>query len=229
MELVARCIEESRLPSYPLVLVTDMTTDTNGLPSNVSVLRRDFAFSGKDRKTEALASLPDDLGTILFLDVDTRVLADVSLGFDKAELHGIAMAVAPHYSLADFRSFKRVMEREGVEPRGQIVYNSGVVFFDWRAPEVRAIFERALALARKEESALWSDQPYISLAMELADFNPYTLSSSFNHRAFGELVSGSIRIWHSYQPVPPDAEALEPGYLHRYENGALVRAMRVPL
>jgi len=30
-------------------------------------------------------------------------------------------------------------------------------------------------------------------------------------------------------PVPPDAANLEPGWLHRYEAGALVRAMKVPV
>jgi hypothetical protein len=65
--------------------------------------------------------------------------------------------------------------------------------------------------------------------MEMLGFNPYTLSPSFNYRAFGELISGSIRIWHSYAPVPPYAASLERGYLHRYETGRLVKAMKVPL
>jgi hypothetical protein len=76
---------------------------------------------------------------------------------------------------------------------------------------------------------VWSDQTYLSLAMELRGFNPYTLSPSFNYRAFGELISGSIRIWHSYEPVPKNAASLEKGYLHRYEKGKLVKAVKVPL
>lgn len=227
--MVARCLEESQLPPYPVVLITDDTTRTDDLPPHVNVLRHTFSLSGKERKAEAFASLPDDFGTVLFLDVDTRVLADISLGFDKAEQHGIAMAPAPHYSLADFRSFGRVLEREGLEPRGQLIYNSGVIFFDWRVPKVRQVFRRALALARKDETATWSDQPYITLAMEMVDLNPYTLSPSFNYRAFGELISGSVRIWHSYQPVPAEAAHLEPGYLHRYEGTTAVRVMKVPL
>ena len=63
----------------------------------------------------------------------------------------------------------------------------------------------------------------------MTGFNPYTLSPSFNHCGFGELISGSIRIWHSNDPVPPGAADLEPGYLHRYEHGALARTMPVPL
>ena len=229
IELLVRCLAESKLPAYPSMLITDRTTNTDALPPDLEVLRRDFAFSGKERKAEALASLPEDVGTVLFLDIDTRVIADVSLGFDKAEQHGIAMASAPHYSLADFRGFGRVLDREGVQCRGQLIYNSGVIFFDWRSTKVRAVFQGALALALKDETLPWGDQPYITLAMELTGLNPYTLSPSYNHRAFGELISGSIRIWHSYVPVPDNAAALEPGYLHRYENGVLARALKVPL
>jgi hypothetical protein len=229
VEDVQRCIDESRLPDYPIVLVTDTETQTRGLTARVTVIRRNFELSGKDRKAEALAALPESLETALFLDTDTRVLGDVSLGFDRAERHGIAMAPAPHYSLGDFRSFGTVMQREGLAPRGEVVYNSGVIFFDATRPGVREVFRLAHELAAKDRGGAWSDQPYISLAMELTGFNPYTLSPSFNHRAFGELISGSIRIWHSPMPVPPDAANLEPGWLHRYEGGALVRVMKVPL
>lgn len=227
--LVAQCLAESRLPEYPVIVVTDATTKTDTLPPEVEVLRRDFALPGKQRKLEAFMSLPGSIGTVLFLDVDTRVLADISLGFDKAELHGIAMAPAPHYSLADFRSFGSVLEREGLKIRGQLIYNSGVIFFDWRSSKVRSVFNQALVLARKDAKAYWSDQPYITLAMEMMGLNPYTLSPSFNYRGFGELISGSLRLWHSYQPVPPGAAQLEPGYLHRFEGTTFVRVMKVPL
>lgn len=226
---VGRCIAESRLPDYPILLITDNETDVACLPSHVSVLRRDLMFPGKLAKLELLAAVPDDLETVLFLDVDTRVIGDISLGFEKAERHGVAMAAAPHYSLEDFRSFRSVMVREGVSPCGQMIYNSGVIFFAANRPEVRDIFSLARATANKDEIAPWGDQPYISLAMEMLGFNPYTLSPSFNHRAFGELISGSIRIWHSYNPLPAEAQNLSPGYLHRYENGALVKAVKVPL
>ena len=132
-------------------------------------------------------------------------------------------------SYADFRDFRQVMLNEGVAPLGQIIYNSGVVFCQPRRPDVGAVFERTLALAQKYRDKIWSDQTYLSLAMELSGFNPYTLSSSFNYRAFGELISGSIRIWHSYEPLPANAASLEKGYLHRYEKGKLVKAVKVPL
>ena len=57
------------------------------------------------------------------------------------------------------------------------------------------MFDLALKFAQKYQDKVWNEQPYLSLAMELLNFNPYTLSPSFNHRAFGELISGPIRIW----------------------------------
>ena len=229
MERVASCIRESQLPNYPLLLITDATTQVDGLPPEVVVIRRDCQLSGKARKTEFFNSLPGEIETALFLDADTRVIDDISLGFEKAEQHGIAIAPAPHYSLADFRDFRQVMVAEGVTPLGQIIYNSGVMFCQPHQPEVRALFDLTLALAQKYKDKVWSDQTYLSLAMELKGFNPYTLSPSFNYRGFGELISGSIRIWHSYEPLPPNAASLEKGYLHRYEKGKLVKAVKVPL
>ncbi len=226
---VADCIRQSRLPDYPLFIVTDAGTDVDGLPKNMEVIRRDCQLSGKARKTELFTYLPKQIDTALFLDADTRVIDDISLGFEKAEKHGIAIVPAPHYSLADFRSFSEVMLKEGVTPLGQIIYNSGVIFCTPQRPDVRAVFDSALALGQKYHDRVWSDQTYLSLAIELQGFNPYTLSPSFNYRGFGELISGSIRIWHSYKPLPKNAASLEKGYLHRYEKGKLVKALKVPL
>jgi hypothetical protein len=229
IDQVASCIRESQLPKYPIFVITDAATDVSGLPPGVEAVRRDCQLSGKARKTELLTRLPEQIETALLLDADTRVIDDISLGFEKAEKHGIAMAPAPHYSLADFRDFRQVMLNEGITPRGQIIYNSGVIFFAPHRPDVRAVFDRTLSLARKYSDSAWNDQTYLTLAMELLDFNPYTLSPSFNHRAFGELISGSIRIWHSYEPLPRNAGSLEKGYLHRYDKGKLVKAVKVPL
>lgn len=229
VERVAACISESRLPDYPIVVVTDTTTSTSCLPRDIEVVRLAFELSGKAKKAEFFGRVPEKIGTVLFLDADTRVIDDVSLGFEKAEKHGIAIAPAPHYSLADFRDFRQIMIEEGVTPLGQMIYNTGVIFAKPHRPDVRAAFDRTLALAQKYREKPWNEQPYLSLAMELLNFNPYTLSSSFNHRGFGELISGSIRIWHSYESLPRGAASLEKGYLHRHEKGKLVRAVKVPL
>lgn len=225
----AACIRESRLPDYPIFVVTDTATDTGALPKNVEVVRLAFQLSGKARKAEFFARSPERIQTALFIDSDTRVIDDISLGFEKAEQHGIAIAPAPHYSLADFRDFRQVMSAEGVTPMGQMVYNTGVIFATPHRPDVRAVFDQTLKLAQKYQDKVWNEQPYFSLAMEMLNFNPYTLSPSFNHRGFGELISGSIRIWHSYEPAPRGAASLEKGYLHRYEKGKLVKAVKVPL
>ncbi len=229
IQRVAACIRESRLPEYPIFVVTDTTTDTSALPKNVEVVRLVFQLSGKARKAEFFVRSPEKIQTALFIDADIRVIDDISLGFEKAEQHGIAIAPAPHYSLADFRDFRQVMIAEGVTARGQIVYNTGVIFATPHRPDVRAVFDQTLNLAQKYQDKVWNEQPYFSLAMEMLNFNPYTLSPSFNHRGFGELISGSIRIWHSYEPLPDDAASLEKGYLHRYEKGKLVKAVKVPL
>ena len=229
VERVGSCIRGSQLPPYPMFLMTDAATDIGALLAGIEVVRRDCQLSGKARKTEFFPHLPDQIETALVLDADTRVIDDISLGFEKAEQHGMAIVPAPHYSLADFRDFRQVMLNEGVTPLGQIIYNSGVIFCQPHRPDVRAVFERTLALAQKYRDKIWSDQTYLSLAMEIERFNPYTLSPSFNYRAFGELISGSIRIWHSYEPLPPNAASLEKGYLHRYEKGKLVKAVKVPL
>ena len=216
-------------PPYPVTLITDLATPTDALPSDVQVVRRPFALPDKERKAEALADLPQDWETVLFLDTDTRVLLDISLGFDKAEQHGVAMAAAPHYSLGDFRAYADFMRRRGIEPRGELIYNSGVVFLSLTFPGVRRVLDEASALARLEPQAQWGDQPHLSLAMEMAGFNPYTLSPSFNHRGFGELVSGDVRVWHSPLSPPEDAHRLTPGYLHRYEGGRFLPVLQVPL
>ncbi len=229
IQLVADCVRESKLPAYPILLMTDEGTKVENLPKEVGVVRCESNLSGKARKTEFFNRVPDEIETVLLLDADTRVIDDISLGFEKAEQYGIAMVPAPHYSLADFRSFREVMTNENVTPRGQMIYNSGVIFYTPRRPEVRAVFDLALKLAQKYRERAWSDQTYLSLAIELLGFNPHCLSPSFNYRGFGELISGSIRIWHSYEKLPKNAASLEPGYLHRYEKGKFVKAVKVPL
>ena len=110
------------------------------------------------------------------------------------------------YTWDDRRPRGDFVAAEGITPRGQMVYNTGVIFATPHRPDVRAVFDQTLSLAQKYQDKVWNEQPYFSLAMETLNFNPYTLSPSFNHRGFGELISGSIRIWHSYEPLPKNAD-----------------------
>jgi hypothetical protein len=145
IDRIGSCIRASQLPPYPIFLMTDAATDVSALPAGIEVVRRDCQLLGKARKTEFFTCLPEQIETALLLDADTRVIDDISLGFEKAEQHGIAVAAAPHYSLADFRDFRQVMLKEGVTPLGQIIYNSGVLFCKPQQPEVRAVFDLTLA------------------------------------------------------------------------------------
>lgn len=222
------CLEQSTLPPYPVYFLTDQSTDTSALGAEVRIVICNFGVDGKGRKSALLAWLPSEIETALFLDVDTIVLEDISLGFDMAEKFGIAISHAPHYDLGTFRNFQTIMRAEGVTPRGHMVYNSGVVFFSPKHPEVRKVFDLGLALARKHGGVPWGDQLFLSLAIVLQEFNPYVLSPAFNHRAFGELVSGAVRIWHSYKELPDGIRSLDKGYLHRYEKGQFVPALKVP-
>lgn len=228
IEGVRRCVEQGGLPDYPIHLVTDLATDSSRLPPEISVTRRDFELHWTRRKLEVYAALPPDMGTVMALDSDVHVLNDISLPFEKAERHGIAMASAPHYSLPNFRDFGEFMVEQGIEPRNELVYNAGVIFLDTRRPDVIEVFRLAAELAREPDrrDKAWGDQPFITLAMELRGFNPYTLSPSYNYRGFGELASGSVRIWHSHHPPPPDTAALHPRFLHRYENGRWLQVRR---
>lgn len=229
MATLQQCVRESRLPDYPLFLITDETTPVDQLDARIHVIRTRFALhglKGHAKKCELGQHLPDGFDSMLFLDVDTRVLGDISLGFDKAEQYGIAMAQAAHYSLDHFKNFGRIMVQEGVEPRGQLLYNSGVLFFA-RTPRVHAVLDLWHRLGEKYAEEPLGDQAYLTLAMELLDFNPYTLTTGYNHRAFGEWISGEVRIWHSYEPVPPDVNELRPAFPRCYWKGQMMNPFKL--
>ena len=198
---------ESVLPPYPLFLLTDresIVPDTEGL----EVLRADFVLEGKLRKAEMLDHLPAGYDSLLFLDSDIRVLGDLELGFAQAERHGLALALAPHCSLDFFLGFGEVMDLESMPRRGQAQYNTGVLFFR-RGPDVDRILrlwkERCLAHRERPHS----DQPYFTLVLEELGFRPYVLSSAYNYRGVGEVVSGPVRIWHCRDPRPARLNAPE--------------------
>ena len=120
-------IKESALATC---LITDRTSAA-AVPSGVfdHVVEAEFALDGYLRKCELWRFLPAQYQTFLFLDVDTQVIGDISLGFDKARRFGIAMAQAPRYTLERFQGFDEIMRAAGLTPRGQLQFNSGVVFF----------------------------------------------------------------------------------------------------
>lgn len=200
---VESCIKRSKaILGYDLILITDEETDLENLQcSFTEVVRAPFETQGLLRKTEMFEFLPDTYDTYLFLDSDTVVIEDISFGFKKADEFSIAIAPAPHYSLDYFLKFDKIMELEGVPCKGQLQYNTGVIFFK-RSQVVQSVFEQWMLLAVKYQKDFINDQPFFTLAMEALNFNPYTLSISYNYRGFGDAISGIVRIWHSHGTLP---------------------------
>lgn len=201
------CAKRSVDPGVPRICITD--TDTAKLvpvlaPTTFSeTVCVDRPLRGLLAKACLGEWLPDRFDSFLFLDTDTQILDDISYGFERSEAFGLAAVMAPHFSLDHFWGFGSVMDHSGVERRSQLQYNTGVIFFSRRA-DVWRVLRRWSELACRYERSGFSDQPFLTLAIEQMGFNPFTLSPSYNYRALGELASGRIRIWHSRAPVPAD-------------------------
>jgi hypothetical protein len=204
IEEVVSCIQRSQsFLDYPYVLITDENTSVSEsqLLFFNEIIRGKFETNGLLRKAEMIKFLPDKYEVFLFLDSDTTVIEDISLGFEKAERFQLAVSPAPHYSLDYFSTFREIMEKEKIAQKGQVQFNTGVIFFK-NTPQICSLFELWMMLALKYRKQFTNDQPFFSLAMEIADFNPYMLSISYNYRAFGDPISGLVRIWHSRGKLP---------------------------
>src|SRR6266851_3339157 len=103
-------------------------------PAFTSIIQTQLIHGNNLEKSRLIDLVPDGYDTFLFLDTDTKIVGDVSLGFEKAERHGIAMAPAPNYNLPEYFNFARIMRKLGVEPADQIMYNAGVIFFTLPRP-----------------------------------------------------------------------------------------------
>jgi hypothetical protein len=194
------------------VLITDAegVTYVNGNTVFTSIVQTQLIHGNNLEKSRLVDLLPDGYDTFLYLDTDAKVVGDVSLGFAKAEQHGIAMAPAPNYNLAEFFNFARIMGELGVEPADQMMYNSGVIFFRLTTA-VRQVLERwrDLCATVGAESDFPRDQPFLNLALEQCGVTPYVLSPLYNYRGLGEYAVGNIRIWHSHFAPPPDLNEFE--------------------
>ncbi len=184
------------------------------------VIEHAFRLPGLLAKTEIFDLLPAEYDSFVFLDSDTHVLLEIDQGFEKAETYGIAAAQASMYGLEHFWGFDAVLRDVGLRSREILQYNSGVIFFS-RIPKAWEVLKKWHELCANEEgdASAWGDQPYLTLAMELLGFNPYTLSIAYNYRDRGDLVCGYVRIWHSHVPPPPDANEFRGGPLRRFFKG----------
>jgi len=172
----------------------------------------DFAAEHTLRKAEAIVHhAPSGYSSILYLDSDITLLEDVPYIFEKAERHGLALAIAPTYSLDEYRSFGKVLEREGVPNLSQLQYQAGLIAFS-ETEAVRRVFNKWIELGEKHSDIWVRDQPQLSLALELCDFQPFVLSKNYNFRGIFEPVIGKVRVWHSFSPVPDNLNSYSQPY-----------------
>lgn len=197
---IHRCLHNSITLPYDKFLITEKKYQDVQLP-NVKVIGVNFETKGFIRKTEFYNYLPQKYGSYLFLDTDVQVLGDITFGFEKAEMNGIAVSPEPHYCLDRYFNFGKIMKSEKMSCFGQLQYNTGVIFFS-KSQKVKEVFDLWFELASHYCKDFNNDQPYFTMAMEACSFNPYTLSINYNYRGTGEHISGDVRIWHSHYKLP---------------------------
>jgi hypothetical protein len=205
------------------VLITDATGAkyADGNAAFTSIVQTQLIHANNLDKSRLIDLLPDGYETYLFLDSDTKIVGDVNLGFEKAERHGIAMAPAPNYNLAEFFNFARIMRELDVEPADQMMFNTGVIFFQLTVA-VRQVLERwrDLCATVGVKDDFPRDQPFLNLALEQCGFTPYVLSPLYNYRGLGEYAVGNIRIWHSHFAPPLDLNEFENAWpARRFTDG----------
>lgn len=212
-------INHSILPDYPIFIITDKKSDYP-CKRDVNWLLAEFPLKGLVRKASLKKLLPEGFNSFLFVDSDIQVLQDISLGFPKAELHGLAIAPAPHYSLDYFWNFSKVMEAEGVPLKSQLQYNTGFFFFE--KTKISKLFNLWESLSSKYAHIMNNDQPFLTLAMEKLGFIPYVLSPAYNYRPFLQPISGVVKVWHSNQDIPAGINEFDKSWPPRYVKNGLV-------
>ncbi len=123
-------------------------------PAFTSIVRTQLIHGNNLEKSRLIDLLPAGYDTFLYLDTDTKIIGDVSLGFAKAEQHGIAMAPAPNYNLAEFFNFARLMRELGTEPADQIMYNKVARRGEVRMPNANIadrVFAQATIIVERRE------------------------------------------------------------------------------
>ena len=150
----------------------------------------------------------------LFLDADTVVMSRLDYGFERAHVHGMALALC---ECPWARRYRHIFDDDELE------YNTGVIFFTRKA---QAVFDAWRELGPAVNSSIQfmdakgalaempaNDQGSFALAVEKTAFNPFVLPLNWNfrprwHRSF----FGPIRIWHDYVDPPSRIEELNAYY-----------------
>ena len=199
--------------NIPLILITD-AADRHLVPAEHPFTKIETVenFRSYDMLTKSTIYdiVPEEYNSFLYLDTDTVVLKDISFGFHKSEIHGIALCPATSYCLPSHHNFRRIMTAANLPDAGQLQYNAGVHYFVRRkdVQDVydlyqRTAYEFSTLFDYRNATGNFTDQPFFTLAMEMLEFNPYALSINYCYRGIdAEVACGDIRIWHSHHPVP---------------------------
>ncbi len=144
--------------------------------------------------------------TTLYLDADTVVLGSLGFAFQKAEQHGVAVAICECPWARRFNSCESV-------GRDMVEYNTGVIAWSRKAKELMNRWKR-LSMSvgasmrfhneRQEIATMHNnDQASFALAMEQTMTNPFVLPCNWNYRPkWQKSFWGPIRIWHDEKPPP---------------------------
>jgi len=158
----------------------------------------------------------------LWLDSDTLVVGELDFAFEMAELHGIAVVIAPHSSLRG-----RCLEDI---PADAPEYNCGALWIDITHPSTKNFGQEWKNITENyRKKGWWSDQTSLSYAIFKLNINPYVLPLNWNFRAFMNHEfpppifhtshgCGPIRIWHSRTPVPNRFNVRTEEFWHLREN-----------
>lgn len=142
--------------------------------------------------------------TTVFLDCDTVVLGDLTLGFEQAERFGVACCINEVPWVRRYAG----LEGDGTE------YNTGVLFFD------KILAEKPLRAwpryAREVDSSCvfnhmdggqrvqpCNDQASLSVAFQQTGFNPCVLPLNYNFRpSYHRCLAPPVKVWHDYKDPP---------------------------
>lgn len=144
----------------------------------------------------------------LFLDADTVVMGDLSMGFDAAERHGIACCICECPLARRYGGLARCGD--------MIEYNTGVIFFSKR-DDVVGVFDDWARWSREVDSSIRfhsnsgkietmpsNDQAGFAMAIASGFFNPFVLPQNWNFRhKWQKSIFGPVKIWHDYAPPTP--------------------------
>lgn len=164
----------------PTCLLTDEAPEAY-LPHFTIVKKVDFTrfnnINQMFRKWICLTETP--FQNTCYLDTDCTVQGDLSLGFLKAEQHGICLTIAPGMTF--------LYEKEYIH------YNGALMFFTSYRPDL----QRQLIFHAQRNQSINGDEPVVSLVLDAMNINPVVLPSTFCLVRSGQIHTRPIRVFHS--------------------------------